>query len=380
MKIIFIICALFLFNSILTFKKEFDLTNGYSKRIEQLEEGTTYYLYISAIKYQKFQISLIMNNLNKRPFSYLYIYEKTSKYNNYNDKSTFYPIKNIENNKLKIAISYTASVINSGYVTIKFTPLYNIQYMNVEINGNKNYPNDQPTNYIFNLQNNLTETYYNLTKDIKYYFILAAEFLKTAKIKIDMSLSSYLTTNDITVQEINNKNNIFDFNGDKTYILNGIIVDDIKYNFHPFDYNITYPSSKYLLLKFIPKYNISYFKIRVDLRGQIYNLSKSYSSRSLYLNSTGPYYFIIKSDEEYNSVNISFKTNKYINYLEYDELTDKFSSFKFGKIIRPKNTKSNNNEMISSFLYGSSSISKKDNIIIFKLENLNFSYLYISSI
>ena len=92
MKIIFIICVLSLFNSILNFKNEFDLRNGYSKRIEQLEEGTNYYLYISAIKYQKFRISLIMNNLSKRPFPYLYIYEKTSKTNNYIEKSTFYPI------------------------------------------------------------------------------------------------------------------------------------------------------------------------------------------------------------------------------------------------------------------------------------------------
>ena len=196
-----------------------------------------------------------------------------------------------------------------------------------------------------------------------------------------MSLSSYLTTNDITVQEINNKNNIYDFNGGKNYILNGIIVDDIKYNFHPFDYNITYPSSKYLLITFIPKYNISYFKIRVDLRGQIYNLSESYTIHSLHINSllnnAGPYYFIINSDKEYKSVNITFKTNKYINYLEYDELADKFSSFKFGKIIRPINTNSSYNEMISSFLLYSSSLSKNNNNIIFKLEHSNFSYILV---
>ena len=253
MKIIFIICVLSLFNSILNLENEFDLTIGYSKSIRQLEKGKYYNLYISAIKYQKFQISLIMNNLNNRPFSYLYIYEKTSKFNNYYDKSTFYPVKtNIENNKLNITFSYTVSAINSGYVTIKFTPLYNISYMNVEINGNKNDPNDLPSNYIFNLQDKYTQTYYYLKKDIKYYFILAAEFLKTARIKIDMSLSSYITTNDITVQEINNKNNIYDFNGGKTYKLNGVIIDAIEYNFHPFEYNIIYPSSKYLLLKFKP--------------------------------------------------------------------------------------------------------------------------------
>ena len=125
MNIIFIICVLSLFNSILTFKKEFDLTNGYSKRIEQLEEGTS--LNISTIKYQKFRISLIINNINKRHFPYLYIYEKTSKLNNYYDKSTFYPVKtNIENYKLNITFSYTVSTINSGYVTIKIHSI--IQY------------------------------------------------------------------------------------------------------------------------------------------------------------------------------------------------------------------------------------------------------------
>jgi hypothetical protein len=375
MKSSFIICVLSLFNSILNFKNEFDLTNEYSKRIEQLEEGINCNLYISAIKYQKFQISLIINNINKRPFPYLYIYEKTSKTNNYIDKSIFYPIKTkIENNKLNITFSYTTSAINSGYVTIKFTPIYNISYINVEINGHKNALTPY---YIYNLHDNYTQTYYNLTKDIKYYFILAADFLMTAKIKIDMSLSNYLTNNDITVQEISNKNNIFDFNGGKTYALKGSIINDVIYNFNPLDYMLTYPSSKYLLLNFIPKYNISNFSIRVELRGKIYNLSKSYSSTSLNIYYVGPYYFILKSNEEYKSVNVSFKTNKFIDYLEYDELADKFSSVKFGKKVSLINKKSGYNEFISSFLCDFSSLSKIDKTIIFKLEPLNSSNIYV---
>ena len=381
MKIIFIICTLSLFNLILTFKKEFDLTNGYSKRIEQLEEGTNYYLYISAIKYQKFQISLIINNINKRPFTYLYIYEKTSKLNNYFDKSTFYPIKtNIENNKLNITIQYTASAINSGYVTIKFTPLYNISYMNVEINGNKNAPNVLSSYIIYNLQNNLTQTYYNLTKDIKYYFILEAQFLKTAKIKIDMNLlSSSLSTNYyyISAQEINNKDNIFDFNNDKTYTLNSIISNKFKYNFYPVEYMIIYPSSKYLLLNFIPKNNISSFSINVDVKGEIYTLSKNFTRRIYNSNSYIPYYFILESNEAYNSVNISFKSNIYINYLESYELTDKFSSVKFKNSIRLINEITNNKEKTSFFLYNFDSTYNEDKKIIFKFDLLNFNYLDI---
>ena len=383
MKIIFIICTLSLFNSILTFKKEFDLINGYSKRIEQLEEGTNYYLYISAIKYQKFQISLIMNNLNNRPFSYLYIYEKTSKFNNYYDKSTFYPVKtNIENNKLKITIPYIVSAINSGYVTIKFTPLYNISYMNIEINGNKNNPNDLPSYIIYNLKNNLTQNYYNLTKDIKYYFILEAQFLMTAKIKIDMNLlSSSLSTNYnyITAQEIKNKDNIFDFNNDKTYTLSAFITNKVKYNFNPIEYTIVNPSSKYLLLNFIPKNNISSFSIKVDIKGEIYNISKNFARRIYNSNSDIPYYFILESNEEYHSVNIAFKSNIFINYLEYYELADKFSSIKFNYSIWLRNDYAyNNNEKHSSFLYNFDSTYNKDKKIIFKLDSLNFNYLDIN--
>jgi hypothetical protein len=378
MKAIFIICVLSLFNSILNFKNEFNLTNGYSKRIEQLEEGTNYYLYISAIKYQKFRISLIMNNINKRPFPYLYIYEKTSKTNNYIDKSTFYPIKTkIVNNKLTITLSYTTSAINSGYVTIKFTPLYNISYMNIEINGDKNDPKDFPSYYIYNLKNSLTQTYYNLTKDIKYYFILEAQFLMTATIKIDMNLlSPSLSTNyNFTAQEINNKDNIFDFNNNKTYILNGMITNKVKYNFYPVDYMIINPSSKYLLLNFIPTNNISSFSIKVDIKGEIYPLYKNFTSRIYNSNSYVPIYFILESNEEYNYVNISFKSNTYIKYLYFCELKDNFSSAKFFNLIELVNEDINKKEKISSLLYNSFSTNNKNKKIIFKFDLFNFNYL-----
>ena len=48
--------------------------------------------------------------------------------------------------------------------------------MNVEINGNKNH---LPSSYIFNLQDKYSQTYYNLTKNIKYYFILISSTIFT---------------------------------------------------------------------------------------------------------------------------------------------------------------------------------------------------------
>ena len=226
--------------------------------------------------------------------------------------------------------------------------------------------------YKYNLQNNLTQTFYNLTKDIKYYFILEAQFLMTATVKINMNLSSSLANNNsITVQEIKNKDNISDFINGKTYI--------IKYNFYPIVYTLTYPSSKYLLLNYIPKYNISYFSIIVDLKGEIYTLSKNFTKRIYNLNSNNPFYFILESNEEYNFVNISFKSNNFISSLDYCELTDKSSSVKFYKSINLLNTNINNKEIIATILYYFDSISSKYKIIIYKLPPLKFSFLNVQS-
>ena len=91
MKIIFIICAS-LFNSILNSQiVEYDLTSK-SKRITQLKQGTTYILYLPVKKNQKIQISFIMNNIDRIPFNYLYIYEKKKKYNVNSENSVLHPI------------------------------------------------------------------------------------------------------------------------------------------------------------------------------------------------------------------------------------------------------------------------------------------------
>jgi len=77
MIIIFTFCFVSLFNSInliLYFKKEYDLINGYNKEIQYFYAGVNAYLYIPASKNKKFQISLILNNISKKPFHYLYIY------------------------------------------------------------------------------------------------------------------------------------------------------------------------------------------------------------------------------------------------------------------------------------------------------------------
>ena len=384
MKIIFIICVS-LFNSILSAQPiEYDLTNVYNKRIDRLKRGNTYNLYIPAKKNQKIQISLTLNNLNvkiyKTPIDVIYIYEKTKKYNNNPDNRKRYIIASqYQQYVYKINFSHIISVINSGYLLVSFTLLYDVSIMNIEIKGNTNTPNDKPSypsSITYNLQNNKDQTFYNLRKDIKYYFILEASFLKTAKIKIDMSLSSYLTDNSITVQEIKDKYNIGLYNNVKSYKLNGIIRDDILYKFNPINYTVIYPSSKYLLLTFIPKYNVSNFYIKVGLSGIIYKLSKSLSSSNLYLNvnSSENYYFMLECDENYKSLNISFKWNNNINYLEYYRLNNNLSPAIYNNSIRLINKRYNYYKITSSLLFNLTSFFSKETII-FNLKPSNSGYL-----
>ena len=249
--------------------------------------------------------------------------------------------------------------------------------MNVEINENKNKPKDQHLYNKYNLQNNITQNLYNLTKDIKYYFILEASLLKTAKINIEMSLSSHLTYNYINVQEIKDKENIGVYSSGNTYNLNGIIRDGILYKFNPINYTVTHPSSNYLFVTFIPKYNVSFFSIRVSLRGIIYKLSISSSYLNLYVNPDEIYYFMIESNKNYKSLNISFKGDNYINHLDYYEFVNNFSSVQFYNSFRLINKRYNYNKMISSLLYNFTSFNKKEKAIIFKLEPSNFDYLEV---
>ena len=189
-----------------------------------------------------------------------------------------------------------------------------------------------------------------------------------------MNLSSYITDNYITVEEIKNKDYFMVYNNANIYKFNNKTRNNII-----FSYNVTCPSSNYLLITFKPKYNVPYFSIRVDLTGKIYKLYKSFSSSYLNLsvNPDENYYFMVESDENYKSLNISFKGYNFINYLDYYGLLNNFSSVNYYNSIRLINKEYNYHEMISSILFNFISLNKKDKAIIFKLKPSNFDYLEV---
>lgn len=220
--------------------------------------------------------------------------------------------------------------------------------MNAFVDGSKNDPNDPSSYFIYNLQNSLTKTF-NLTKNINYYFIIEASLLMVAKINI--SLPSALSKNYVTVKEIQNKDYIFNHNYYETFTLYKYFNDkNIKYNLHNITHMIEYPTSKYLLLNFIPKNNISNFSISVDLKGKFYTLSNNFSINFDNLEYDNLYYFILEPKGEYISANISFKTNSSIYFIPCYEILHNFTSIS-SKTSYLENNKQNNDIISSLFLF-----------------------------
>ena len=127
-----ILIFLSLTSSILNYVS-YDLTDGEAKEISKLSKGIDYYFYIEANEDQKVNIEINMDYISNQPFSYLYIYEHSTRYG-YITRSAYYNVYNsTKNGKIFISQTYSVSRSLTSYVSIKITPDYDITHFKITV-------------------------------------------------------------------------------------------------------------------------------------------------------------------------------------------------------------------------------------------------------
>ena len=104
------------------------MVNGVATNITKVKAGYSYYLFMPSSQFQNGSISLNMNYMTNKPFSYVYIYEYSSctLTNTLYSKYTSISISNKNNSEFFTSFKYSNNKYDIQYIALKITPNYDI--------------------------------------------------------------------------------------------------------------------------------------------------------------------------------------------------------------------------------------------------------------
>ena len=360
----------------------YDLSNGESKKINNLKSGGIYIFYVPAKEEQKVNINLTTNYINNNPFKKLEISEYLLRENNFNDKST--KIQSISkttktsNNELISSFTYTVlpdkyspyyhNYNVANYIALKIIP-FNITYLIVQF--------DVLVNFLNLNKKEITLT--NLKAETTYSFYMNFDKSQRTNLSLEINNMNENPFKYLNIYEYEDNSYAYEEKENKTISFskkeNNLISS--------FSYIV---KSKYRKINCIyinikPLFDIQSFKIKNDIIGGLFELSNKVSKNITNLKIGGPYYFSIKTQKFHNIIfnvvtdNINTLPFEIVVFNEYD-----YRGFKESSPIKTSQKKISfslsNNQMTSTFSYLVSKYSNRETVLNI-IPNVNINYLNI---
>ena len=334
-----------------------DLRNGIWTTIYNLTSTENYLFFIGAKKFDKANVTFIINNIDNNPFDYINIYEYEQK-NHSNDsyilKKIIY-INKSENSDFIIPILYTVYSNKTNYLAFSIIPKYNISEILVkaDISGE-----------LYEFYNNTKRYIKNLNIDNDYFFFIKVNQFNFINFTLTMDYKEKEAFSYIFCEESSS----MEYSDDKEIEIQPIssIIDNnqLIVTIHQ---NISNYSTKYIFFKIRPSYNIDYILANIDITDCLINV---FYHDKYYLKSNLIYYLkaYYRPDKKeriilriYNSKKVDFEFfNVYDCLSQYESLS---SCEQKSTIKLEKNDRKIKNE-------------KRYNIIINNYYNTSY-YLYI---
>ena len=285
-----------------------------------------------------------MNYMNYMPFSNIYIDEYDNK-DLISTKSTniSFPISTKDNQLISIFI-YNVSSNLIKFISLKITPSYDINFMNIEF--------EFPINF-FDLNDSSPMTIYNLISGNIYLFFIEATQYEKVNICLNFNFtSSEKPFNSIYLYEYEQRDNSY-----SSYHKNELknITASIKESEYlvTISYTIDSYLSNYFAFSIIPLYNITYITSKFDISGGSFELKNNSIKNIGYLIAKNDYYLFIPS-KQFNNVNLeltmNYMTNTPFSDVSISELFSRKKSIDYYK-SQSISFKTKNNQLITSFPY-----------------------------
>ena len=338
----------------------YDLSEGVSKNLTDLQSNIPYYFYLPSTLYKTNCIRMEMNKY--QPFTYYNILE-------FSERSSLIQLKNTEVSvsllsNYKISYNYLVSKEDTKYIALKIIPNKNIGTFSIiiDIKGG-----------IYDLSTGIPKNITYLTSGIQYFFSIPSTQFQTNCINLTMNYMELKPIKSFIIYEMKNRISYIT----KTTIQYPSFSSINNQLISSFAYFVNNSTTEFIYFKIIPNNDINYFVIQTNVEGGGYELTKGFPKNITNLKFGIPYYFYIPSIR-FQTDNITLAMNyidtkpfSRINIYEYEEI----SYLKYTKNISQIFTTSNNDNqliLLSNYLINSSSTKYLGLEII---PNYNISYL-----
>ena len=337
----------------------YHLSNGESKKINNIKSGGTYIFYVPAKEEQNININLTTNYIynNPNPFTNLSISQLFLNETIFNDKvSTNISISKTTKTNTELISSFSYNVTSdlyeqkpfygiyyiTNYVALKIMPS-NIKYLTVKFEVLANY---------YNLSNG-DITLNNLKAETVYGFYLNMSKFQLANINLEI--------NDINEKPFNC---IKIYESADNYSYDEMEIKSISFSkkennlISSFSYALkqTKNETNFIFIRIKPNSEINYLMIKQDVIGGMIKLTEKASNNITNLKLGGPYYFMIET-EKFQKITFNLALNN-MNIIPFESVTIKeydFNSLKKCKSLKEseKNISfsSSNSQIISTFSY-----------------------------
>ena len=227
----------------------YDLSNGEEKNITNLKSGISYFFFLPINQFQSAFINFNMSYMSSEPFTYLYIYEYSSRSpSSYIKNSSQSFSTTIKNNELTSSFTYLVNYYNTKYIALNFTPNYNLNYIIGKIDIK---------NHTYKLSyNGEKQTIYNLNSQNKYYLLIKMNNKREIKVTLTMNYDYSNPLSFLYIYELKDYYDGLDSYSNKE---NKSITIDNKnsQSIISFTYTTSNSNIEYLVLEITPNYDIT---------------------------------------------------------------------------------------------------------------------------
>ena len=320
----------------------YDISQGISNTVNNLTAGYNYYFFLPSSLYENHLFNLTMNNMNQRPFQYLYVngYVKKDE-KEISSETQSVTILSTINKELFASFTHTTVYNDTKYIALVIKPNYNISYITINYEGEK---------CAYNLSDGIP---LNLTKIIsgyKYFFFIPNTLYQNDSISLIMNKKGSNPIASAIFKELENRSSTNHLSTSSQSIYASTENNEMISNF---SYFISQLKARYLSL--ILKFNndLDYMSIKINIEGCLYDLSEHIPLNVTNLKAGFSYYFFIPAVKYQNQI-INLQMNNMnkqpFSLVNIQEREGKASA-SLKSISQSVAMKTENNELVSSITY-----------------------------
>ena len=237
----------------------YDLSNGIPLNVTNLKSGNTYNFFFESTIYHIALINLTMKYMNNQPFSYVNIYEYSSKSSS-NGNITQSITTSIKNDELISNFTYSIKNDTTKYMVLEIQPTYDIDYIVVKIDEQ---------NCLYQLSNYDLQNIKNVKAGFTYYFIISSTQYES--VFFSLTMNNDINTKPFSYVDIDEYSSSNIIPSSILHSINQSITTSTKNDelLSRFVYSVNDAKTKFVGLKIIPNNDLNYLGVQMYVEKQI---------------------------------------------------------------------------------------------------------------